>query len=57
MLGGRQDLKRGDWAGHRFDITTQARHDEETKGEEWNDISEEIRKNVRQLSKNGYGED
>jgi hypothetical protein len=36
------DIHRGVWAGHRFDITTIGRHQEEMKGVEWEDVGEEI---------------
>lgn len=35
-------IHRGPWAGHRFDITTWSRHEEEALTEQWSDISEKI---------------
>lgn len=36
------NLFKGVWAGHRFDITTLARHEAETEEEQWKDVSEEV---------------
>ncbi|KFY79385.1 hypothetical protein V499_01626 [Pseudogymnoascus sp. VKM F-103] len=43
------DICRGVWAGHRFDITTLSRHDEETMGEEWRDVSEDVSKEIAHI--------
>jgi hypothetical protein len=40
---------RGVWAGHRFDITTLSRHNEETKGEKWRDVSEDVSKEIAHI--------
>lgn len=39
---GSPTLTRGVWAGHCFDITTLSRHEAETDGEEWEDVSKEV---------------
>jgi hypothetical protein len=62
-------LRRGVWAGHRFDITTWRRHvseaqrkntfkDEDEKGEEveWKDVSDEVRKEMDEFLEMLYGE-
>ncbi len=43
------NIHRGIWAGHRFDITTLARHREGTKEDEWRDISEEVAKEITRI--------
>jgi hypothetical protein len=40
------NITRGMWAGHRFDITTLARHQEDTKNEEWTDVSDEVAREI-----------
>ena len=42
QAGHPSNLSKGVWAGHRFDITTLARHEAETEGEQWKDVSEEV---------------
>ncbi|KAF2968753.1 hypothetical protein GQX73_g4860 [Xylaria multiplex] len=49
---------KGEWAGHRLQITTLSSHEEETKNEEWTDISDEIREEheqkwINQLDRRG----
>ena len=39
---------RREWAGHRFDITTVERHQEETNAAEWSDISDQAVEEPRQ---------
>ncbi|KAF2270755.1 hypothetical protein CC78DRAFT_528480 [Lojkania enalia] len=36
------NVHRGVWAGHAFDITTIARHEETTRGQIWSDVSAEV---------------
>ena len=63
-------LRRGIWAGHRFDITTWRRHvseaqkknslmGEDEKGEEgeWKDVSDEVRKEMDEFLEMFYGAD
>ncbi|KAH0537648.1 hypothetical protein FGG08_005561 [Glutinoglossum americanum] len=51
-------LDRGVWAGHRFDITTLARHEEDTKGEAgWEDISKEVADEIADIWGCEYGSD
>ena len=40
QAGHPSNLSKGVWAGHRFDITTLARHEAETECEQWKDVSE-----------------
>lgn len=35
-------IHRGVWAGHRFDITTMARHEKLTAGQNWTDVTAEL---------------
>lgn len=43
MLADPIDITRGVWAGHCFDITTRAKHEDETKGGQgWEDASDEV---------------
>ncbi|KAF2967267.1 hypothetical protein GQX73_g6324 [Xylaria multiplex] len=39
----------GVWAGHRFDITTLAKHASETDSSGWSDVSGEVRREITQL--------
>jgi hypothetical protein len=52
-------LHRGIWAGHRFDIRTLASHEKLTKAEEkkWNDISEEVIKEIEIIWECEFGSD
>ncbi|KAI0968712.1 hypothetical protein F4678DRAFT_464326 [Xylaria arbuscula] len=47
---------RGVWAGHRFDITTLARHEQETRGERWGDVSDEVALELETIYNGKYGE-
>ncbi|KFY38246.1 hypothetical protein V495_06681 [Pseudogymnoascus sp. VKM F-4514 (FW-929)] len=50
------NIKRGVWAGHRFDITTQERHDKSTEGdEEWKDVSDEVAGEIAAIWGSCYG--
>lgn len=49
------DISRGVWAGHCFDITTLARCEEEIKGAEWRDVSEEVSKEIAAIWESEYG--
>ncbi|KIX03232.1 uncharacterized protein Z518_06784 [Rhinocladiella mackenziei CBS 650.93] len=51
------EIRRGVWAGHRFDITTLARHVEETKGADWNDVSKEVARDIASIWESEYGPD
>lgn len=50
-------ISRGVWAGHCFDITTVARHEDETQAEEWKDASEEVAKAMFGIYEAEYGPD
>jgi hypothetical protein len=43
------DISRGVWAGHRFDITTLARHQAETIAAEWTDVSDEVAREIEDI--------
>ena len=49
------DIHRGIWAGHRFDITTLARHKDNSKGNEWKDVSEEVMEEISKIWESKYG--
>ena len=52
------DIHRGVWAGHRFDITTLDRHEQEMAGViEWKDVSEEIVYEVAEIWERAFGAD
>ncbi|KAL7783655.1 hypothetical protein V8C37DRAFT_414658 [Trichoderma ceciliae] len=48
---------RGVWAGHRFDITTLARHREDTRVVEWKDVSEDVATDIARIWESEYGPD
>jgi hypothetical protein len=56
-MSDKSKIHRGVWAGHRFDITTLARHIEETKGGEWRDVSEEVAREIAGIWEDEYGPD
>ena len=41
-MSGTANISRGVWAGHRLDITTLARHRDETNEVGWSDVSDEV---------------
>ena len=50
------NIKKGVWAGHRFDITTQERHDKSIKcGEMWKNVSEEVAGEIAAIWRSNYG--
>ncbi|KAL1633269.1 hypothetical protein SLS58_011158 [Diplodia intermedia] len=49
------NIRRGVWAGHRFDITTLARHNKETKKDDWRDISKEVAEELAKIWETEYG--
>ena len=51
------NISRGMWAGHCFDITTLARHGDETRGAEWKDVSEEVASEIAGIWEAEYGPD
>ncbi|KAK3938090.1 hypothetical protein QBC46DRAFT_365724 [Diplogelasinospora grovesii] len=51
------NISRGVWAGHRFDITTLARHEGETSGAGWSDVSDEVAREIASIWKSEYGAD
>ncbi|KAI1129075.1 hypothetical protein F5Y10DRAFT_162197 [Nemania abortiva] len=51
------NISRGVWAGHRFDITTRSKHETETRGEGWTDVSDEVKKEIANIWENEYGPD
>ncbi|KAH8744294.1 hypothetical protein F5883DRAFT_23627 [Diaporthe sp. PMI_573] len=50
-------ISRGIWAGHRFDITTLAKHESETDSAEWSDVSSEVAKEIADIWAGEYGAD
>ncbi|KAL7950370.1 hypothetical protein V8C42DRAFT_310349, partial [Trichoderma barbatum] len=50
-------IHRGVWAGHRLDITTLARHRDETIEAEWIDASEEVASEIAKTWERKYGSD
>ncbi|KXX74392.1 hypothetical protein MMYC01_209937 [Madurella mycetomatis] len=56
-LNERTNISRGVWAGHCFDITTLARHQDDTGGEEWTDVSDEVAKEIANIWQAEYGAD
>lgn len=52
------NICRGVWAGHRFDITTLARHQRETGDEDdWADVSDEVAEEVATIWRSNFGVD
>ncbi|KAL7894799.1 hypothetical protein HDV64DRAFT_258513 [Trichoderma sp. TUCIM 5745] len=51
------NISRGVWAGHRFDITTVARHRDETKEADWRDVSQEVASEIAGIWESNYGPD
>ncbi|KAI0856462.1 hypothetical protein F4860DRAFT_492783 [Xylaria cubensis] len=57
MFPSSDTFTRGIWAGHRFDITTLSRHEVDTQGEEWTDVSDEVAREVASIWEGCYGPD
>lgn len=51
------NISRGVWAEHCFDITTLARHTEETKDAGWSDVSDEVAREIAGIWESEYGAD
>jgi hypothetical protein len=51
------NISRGVWAGHRLDITTLARHRDETNEVGWSDASDEVAREIAVIWENEYGAD
>jgi hypothetical protein len=49
------NISRGVWAGHCFDITTLARHKDETNGAGWSDVSDEVAREIAGIWESEYG--
>ncbi|KXX83080.1 hypothetical protein MMYC01_200489 [Madurella mycetomatis] len=49
------NISRGVWAGHRFDITTLARHRDETNEVGWSDVSDEVAREIAGIWESEYG--
>lgn len=49
------NISSGVWAGHCFDITTLARHEDEMQGAEWRDVSEEVASEIAGILEAEYG--
>ncbi|KAH8167975.1 hypothetical protein CIB48_g276 [Xylaria polymorpha] len=49
------NISRGVWAGHCFDITTLSRHLAETRGEEWEDVSDEVASEIASIWESEFG--
>lgn len=50
-------ISREVWAGHRFDITTLARHEAEVDSAGWSDVSEEVSKEIAAIWSYEFGSD
>ncbi|KAI1735411.1 hypothetical protein F4680DRAFT_304118 [Xylaria scruposa] len=48
------NIVRGVWAGHCFDITTLSRHEADTHGEEWKDVSDEVAREIASIWEDGF---
>ncbi|KAI0147907.1 hypothetical protein F4776DRAFT_605037 [Hypoxylon sp. NC0597] len=51
------NITRGVWAGHRFEITTLAKHVEATKGEVWVDVGVQVAGEIAHIWGSKYGSD
>ncbi|KAI0185488.1 hypothetical protein EV127DRAFT_396700 [Xylaria flabelliformis] len=51
------NISRGVWAGHRFDIITRSKHDTETGGEGWTDVSDEVKTEIADIFEKNCGPD
>ncbi|KAK3303181.1 uncharacterized protein B0T15DRAFT_266240 [Chaetomium strumarium] len=51
------NISRGVWAGHRLDITTLARHRDETNEVGWSDVSDEVAREIAVIWESEYGAD
>lgn len=52
------NVHRGLWAGHRFDITTLDRHKQGSlEGTEWKDVSEEVANEIERIWRKEFGSD
>lgn len=51
------DIARGKWAGHRFDITPLAIHNERGDVEEWKDVSDEVFREIDVILSGQKGDD
>jgi hypothetical protein len=51
------NIHRGSWAGHKFDITTVARHQSESREHEWTDVSDEVFEHISRIWKKKFGDD
>ncbi|KAH6977654.1 hypothetical protein EDB80DRAFT_757397 [Ilyonectria destructans] len=51
------NISRGLWAGHRFDITTLARHEDDTNGTGWSDVSDGVAREIADIWESEYGAD
>ena len=50
------EIHRGVWAGHRFEITTLERHEQDSLGKaEWKDVSEEVANEIDMIWTEEYG--
>ncbi|KAI1771195.1 hypothetical protein F4818DRAFT_430425 [Hypoxylon cercidicola] len=48
---------KGVWAGHRFDITTLARHEGEVDSAVWSDVSDEVAREIAEIWSHEFGAD
>ncbi|KAI1182174.1 hypothetical protein F5B17DRAFT_421741 [Nemania serpens] len=48
---------RGVWAGHRFDITTLAKHESDIDSAEWSDVSDEVAREIAEIWRHEFGTD
>ncbi|KAF1959329.1 hypothetical protein CC80DRAFT_440765 [Byssothecium circinans] len=49
------DIHRGIWAGHSFDITTLGRHRQDSKADDWKDVSGEVATEIASIWESEYG--
>ena len=49
------NISRGVWAGHCFDITTLSRHEDETNGIGWSDVSDEVAREIAGIYESNFG--
>lgn len=56
MQSRNNNIHRGVWAGHRFDITTLERHEKTMlRGAEWRDVSDEVAQEIAEIWKSEFG--
>ncbi|KAJ5691991.1 hypothetical protein N7462_001414 [Penicillium macrosclerotiorum] len=56
-VGWSENITKGKWAGHRFDITPLSLHEERSKNEVWEDVSDEILREIDLIIGGEHGDD